>query len=80
MNYQSNINWRQSYELIKALKKFDGAIDYDGSCSNQVLFHLSNGKTLRFMVVDSDVGDSHLAVDQYPGLAIVDSAGETKFV
>ena len=78
--YQSTISPGQSLTLIQKLKEFDGAIDYDGDCSCQVYFKLKNGKRLRFAVCDGDVGNPCLAIDQYPGLAIVGASGETVFL
>ena len=77
-DYQTNIDPKESYDLIEILKTFDGAIDYDGSASSQVYFELKNGKRLRFMVCDSDVGNDKLRVDQYEGLAIIGQDGKPK--
>ena len=67
----TSINSDQGLSLIRLLKGCEGAIDYDGSASSQVLFMLANGKTLRFGVTDDDVTDKPgLWVDQYPGLAL----------
>ena len=59
-------------EFIAELKKLDGAIDYDGDCSCQVIFRLANGKTLRIGITDDDVAARlGLTCDQYEGLAII---------
>ena len=78
--YQSNISPHQSLLLIENLKRFEGAINYDGSCSAQVMFQLANGKTLRFCSTDDDCGNAKLHVDQYPGLAIKDANDNTKYI
>lgn len=79
-DYQSNISDPEAGNLIAALKKFDGAINYDGDASSQVMFQLANGKTLRIGITDDDVGTGKLWVDQYQGLAIIGQDGETKYV
>ena len=43
------------YYLIDLLKNLPGAINYDGECSVQVVFKLSDGKYLRIGITDSDV-------------------------
>ena len=60
--------------FINKLKTLDGATNYDGTASAQVIFVLDNGKTLRFGITDDDVTDSPgLWFDQYEGLLIEDS-------
>lgn len=73
-------DWQKAYDIICHLKRMDGAMEYDGSCSSQVIFKLTNGKTLRFCVCDDDVaGDSiehqGLQIDQFGGL----TTGEVEF-
>ncbi|MCD6301058.1 MAG: hypothetical protein J7L82_03195 [Staphylothermus sp.] len=64
-------NNQDIFNFIKKLKLLDGAINYDGDASIQVLFILSNGKTLRFGITDDDVTDKPgLWVDQYKGLLL----------
>jgi len=59
----------KDYEFIAELKKLDGAIPYDGDASVQVVFKLSNGKTLRIGVTDGDLcDDAGIWCDQYQGL------------
>lgn len=66
-----NVNSSIGLSIIDELKKMDGAIDYDGDCSCQVVFKLANGKTLRFYVTDDDVAEvKGLRIDQYEGLPI----------
>lgn len=70
-----------AYEFLCALKKLDGAIEYDGNASVQVVFKLTNGKTLRIGITDEDVAIDHsstlgLWCDQYEGLPIKGSGPE----
>ena len=61
-----------SEDFIEELKKLDGAIDYDGDCSTQVIFKLTNGKTLRIGMTDDDVAKRiGFWCDQYEGLTII---------
>ena len=54
---KTNISADIGCELISQLKKMNGAIDYSGDCSYQVVFLLKNGETLRFGVTDDDVAE-----------------------
>lgn len=78
--YDSNIGDPEAGKLIQALKKFNGAMDYDGDASCQVMFGLANGETLRIGITDDDVGTGKLWVDQYQGLAIIGKDGEMRYV
>ena len=63
-------------DFIDKLKKLDGAIGYDGSCSSQVVFRLANGKTLRIGITDDDCTDTPgIWCDQYEGLGIIGRDG-----
>ena len=65
------------YRFIDKLKKLDGAIEYDGSCSSQVIFRLANGRTLRISRTDDDVAVTPgLHCDQYEGLALIGGDGK----
>lgn len=67
-------------DLITKLKGLEGAISYDGDASCQVVFMLTNGKTLRFGVTDDDVGSGMLWVDQYEGLALKAPEGSNEML
>lgn len=63
-------------DFFSKLKKLDGAVDYDGDCSTQVVFRLANGKTLRIGNTDDDCSDNPgIWCDQYEGLAIIGRDG-----
>ncbi len=55
-----------SCKVVNDLKRLDGAIDYDGTESAQVVFRLANGRTLRVCY-----GELGLTCDQFEGLQIV---------
>ncbi len=58
-------------KFIGKLQRLDGAINFDGDCSCQVMFELKNGKTLRIGVTDDDVtNELGIWVDQYGELAL----------
>lgn len=59
--------------FVEYLKTLDGAVEYDGCASIQVMFQLKNGKNLRIGITDDDLCDRNhkgLWVDQYGGLKI----------
>ncbi len=59
----------EAVHLICMLQQIEGAIDYSGECSVQVVIPLKNGKHLRLGVTDSDVAATQgLWFDQYEGL------------
>ena len=65
-------------KFIEQLKKIEGAIDYDGNYSTQVMFKLANGKNLRIGIGDEE--NSEIFCDQFEGLGIITRDGKIKHV
>ena len=64
-------NPEKIFDLIRVLKQVEGALNYDGDASIQVLLPLKGGGCIRIGSTDNDLTDTpdSVWVDRYDGLA-----------
>ena len=59
---------KNEFKFLKELLEIEGAFDYSGNCSSQVVIPKKNGGFIRIGITDDDVGSGKLWFDNYEGL------------